>query len=46
MESQPQNPDFRINTENFHPYRKQHKYEASKIQVKPNHWVFMILLYI
>ena len=46
MESQPQNPEFRINPENFHPYREKHKYEARKIQVKPNRWVFIILLYI
>ena len=35
MESQPQNPEFRVNPENFHPYREQHRYEASKIQVNP-----------
>ena len=46
MESQPQNAEFRIKSENFQPYREQHKYEASKIQVNPNHWVFIILLYI
>ena len=35
MESQPQNPEFRINPENFHPcYQQMTKVATSKVRVK------------
>ena len=33
MESQPQNPEFRINPENFHPCRGQYKEDWSMVDL-------------